>query len=140
MRRLFCLLGCLLTHNAIAADHVLDARLMLASNSAALHTQPALQGVVQQFASQGVRSAVVLDHAHGVERANLAAYDRKVDVHIATLSANRARVVVDVQTESRTKKIALEIPKNRDVLIGIGRTADGLIVASVHVKAHLDAR
>jgi len=137
---LFCLLALLLTHPALAAQSTLDAQLILASNSADAQTRPALQEVVQQLASKGIRSATLLDTNLRVDRASLAAHKHTVDIRIAAASAKRARVVVKVESKGKVNEVALEVPKNREVLIGIGRTDAGLLVASLNVNGHLDGR
>ena len=75
-----------------------------------------------------------------VDNAHLEAHGHAVDVRIAALSAKRARIVLKVSAQDKVNEVALEVPKNRAVLVGIGRTEAGLIVAALNVNEPLKGR
>ena len=140
MRRLFCLLAYAFSLPAFAEDGNLSARLILASEGDEVPTSRALQDVVAQLASKGVRSATLLDENMRVGHAKLAAEGYTLDAQIEAVSANRARLVVHVDGKEREREVALEIPKGREVLVGVGRIDDGLLVASLVVHSIPDSR
>ena len=134
MRRALYLMAILCSPVAWASSATLDAQLIMASSERTRTTAPALRGVVQQFASHGVRSATLLANTRHTERAKLSAAKHHVDVRIVSVSAKRARVELEVRSDAAPREVALELPKNRPVLVGIGKTPQGLLVASVTVK------
>jgi len=138
MRHLFCLLVWFLAPAASASDATLTARLFLATDSVHAPSTPALRRVVDQFASKGVRSASVLDTDVRVQQAHLESHAHTLDVRIEAMSLHRARILVTVDAKGKSREVALEIPKDREVLIGVGRTEAGLLVASLNVNGPRD--
>ena len=95
-------------------------------------TQPRLAPLLAQLRSQGLRGAVSLDQSAGTGTTRVKAWDRHVTASVQQSAGTRHRVHVQVSSStSPPRKLALELPTARPVLVVVAKRGDSLLLASV---------
>lgn len=95
-------------------------------------TQPRLAPLVAQLRSQGLGGAVSLDQSAGTGTTRARAWGRQVTASVQQSAGSRHRVHVQVSSSaSPPRKLALELPTARPVLVVVAKRGDSLLLASV---------
>ena len=98
---------------------------------------PKLTPLLAQLRSRGLNGAVILDQGEGKGRAHAQAWGRDVQASVEDTVGTRSRVHLLVsQPDQAPRRLAVEIPTGRPVLLVVAKRESSLLLASVQASPH----
>jgi hypothetical protein len=98
---------------------------------------PKLKPLLAQLRSRGLHGAVSLDRGEGNGRAHAQAWGRDVQASVEQTVGTRSRVHLLVSQSGRApRRLAVEIPTGRPVLVVVAQRDSSLLLASVQASPH----